>query len=294
MFIPRHEDGTPKRYAFVNFASSGMARRAVSEMHGRALGDVNCSDSTANGSKGASDAHERSENSNQECKRRCVCRAQKKSEGQADLRKKFTRIRREQAARQEGLNVYVKNLTPDVNSDQLRAHFAPVGNITSCVVMRDTRGISRGFGFVYYTTRNEASKAVEQMNRTLLASKQLYVAVAKRKEVRRARIQAQRYGFVPWTGGAGRGANMSMAAALFSPGAMFAQPNPYVYQHALAKNLEAQPLQREVFVLLGPLAPRLAGMRLFLRWLHFTPSPAHPLPLPHPLPLARTFRLSLP
>ncbi len=241
VFVPRHKNGTPKRYAFVNFASSDMACRAVSEMHGRQIADVDRNDSEAE--KGDVNAQGQSDDANKEGKRLFVCRAQKKSEREAELRKKFARIRREQAERQEGLNVYVKNLTPGIDSDQLRAHFATVGKITSCAVMRDTRGFSRGFGFVCFTTREEASKAVEQMNRTLLGSKQLYVAIAQRKEVRRARIRAQRYGLVPWMGtsavmgAAGRASNLSRTTALFPPGAIFAQPNPYVYQHALAANM---------------------------------------------------------
>ncbi|RVW57205.1 Polyadenylate-binding protein 4 [Vitis vinifera] len=58
-------------------------------------------------------------------------------------------------------------------------------------VMRDPNGISRGSGFVAFSTAEEASRALADMNGKMVASKPLYVALAQRKEDRRARLQAQ-------------------------------------------------------------------------------------------------------
>ncbi|CAN6450972.1 unnamed protein product [Victoria cruziana] len=57
--------------------------------------------------------------------------------------------------------------------------------------MRDPNGISRGSGFVAFSTSEEASRALMEMNGKIVVSKPLYVALAQRKEDRRARLQAQ-------------------------------------------------------------------------------------------------------
>ena len=60
-------------------------------------------------------------------------------------------------------NVYIKNIHDEVDDDTLRARFGEFGNITSAKVMRDDKGISRGFGFVCFSTPEEAKSAVSSM-----------------------------------------------------------------------------------------------------------------------------------
>jgi len=90
------------------------------------------------------------------------------------------------------VNLYVKNLDESVTDEILRDEFAAMGTITSARVMKDMKdGRSRGFGFVCYSTPEEATRAVNEMNGKLVNSKPIFVALAQRREVRRAQLEAQ-------------------------------------------------------------------------------------------------------
>lgn len=121
-----------------------------------------------------------------------VGRAQKKGERQAELREKFERQKQERMNRyQTGVNLYVKNLDDTIDDEKLRAEFVPFGNITSAKVMIDSTGRSKGFGFVCFVAPEEATKAVTEMNGKIVVSKPLYVALAQRKEDRKAHLASQ-------------------------------------------------------------------------------------------------------
>jgi polyadenylate-binding protein len=64
--------------------------------------------------------------------------------------------------------------------------------VTSAKIMRDDKGISKGFGFVCFSSPDEATKAVTEMNGKMIGSKPIYVALAQRKEARRSQLEAQR------------------------------------------------------------------------------------------------------
>ncbi|KAF3521419.1 hypothetical protein F2Q69_00046583 [Brassica cretica] len=88
-------------------------------------------------------------------------------------------------------NVYVKNLSESMSDEELKKVFGEFGVTTSCVIMRDGEGKSKGFGFVNFESSEDAAKAIAEMNGKMIVSKPLYVALAQRKEDRKARLQAQ-------------------------------------------------------------------------------------------------------
>lgn len=117
-------------------------------------------------------------------------RAQKKAERQAELKDKFEKIKMERINRYQGVNLYVKNLDDVVDDERLRKEFSLFGTITSARVMSEG-GRSKGFGFVCFSSPEEATKAVTEMNGRIIVSKPLYVALAQRKEDRRAHLASQ-------------------------------------------------------------------------------------------------------
>lgn len=156
------DDGKSKGFGFVSFEDHDAASRAVDDLNGKDM----------------------------EGREVYVGRAQKKAERQAELKDKFERIKLERINRYQGVNLYVKNLDDNIDDERLRKEFSQFGTITSARVMTEG-GRSKGFGFVCFSSPEEATKAVTEMNGRIVVSKPLYVALAQRKEDRKAHLAAQ-------------------------------------------------------------------------------------------------------
>jgi hypothetical protein len=107
-----------------------------------------------------------------------------------DLRKarwRVTEVKQEQIAKYQNINLYVKNLDDTVTEEKLKEIFEPFGVITSAKLMMDGAA-SKGFGFVCFTTPEEATKAVTEMNNKTVGTKPIYVSLAQRKDQRRAQL----------------------------------------------------------------------------------------------------------
>uniref|UniRef100_A0A1J3GRT7 Polyadenylate-binding protein n=2 Tax=Noccaea caerulescens TaxID=107243 RepID=A0A1J3GRT7_NOCCA len=161
--VMKDGEGKSKGFGFVNFEDADDAAKAVEALNGKTFDD----------------------------KEWYVGRAQKKSERETELKVRYEQSLREAADKFQSSNLYVKNLDDSVSDEKLKELFTPYGTVTSCKVMRDPNGISRGSGFVAFSTPEEATKAMSEMSGKMIENKPLYVAVAQRKEDRRARLQAQ-------------------------------------------------------------------------------------------------------
>ena len=115
------------------------------------------------------------------------------TERQMELKRKFEVLKTIQTTLFQRSNLYVKNLDDTIDDEKLRAEFEPYGTVTSAKVMRMRDGRSQGFGFVCFSSPEEAAKAITEMHGRFLGTKPLYVAVAQRKEDRKAQY-GQRIG----------------------------------------------------------------------------------------------------
>merc|ERR1711935_336976 len=93
-------------------------------------------------------------------------------------------------AKYQNVNLYVKNLDDTVTEEKLKEIFEPFGVITSAKLMMDGTA-SKGFGFVCFTTPEEATKTVTEMHNKIVGTKPIYVSLAQRKDQRRAQLEAQ-------------------------------------------------------------------------------------------------------
>ncbi|KAJ0233354.1 Polyadenylate-binding protein 4 [Hirschfeldia incana] len=165
--VMRDGEGRSRCFGFVNFEDAEDAVRAVQGLNGKKFDDD---------------------------KEWYVGKAQKKSEREVELSRRYDEqggVVRETGNKFDGLNLYVKNLDESVTDEKLRELFAEFGTITSCKVMRDPSGTSKGSGFVAFSATSEASRVLNEMNGKMVSGKPLYVALAQRKEERRAKLQAQ-------------------------------------------------------------------------------------------------------
>ncbi len=84
------------------------------------------------------------------------------------------------------MNIYVGNLSRQTTEDDLRKAFEAFGQVESANVIQDKfTGESRGFGFVEMPAKQEAQKAIEEMNGTDLGGRALNVNEARPKTERR-------------------------------------------------------------------------------------------------------------
>lgn len=89
-------------------------------------------------------------------------------------------------------NVYIKNLDTAFTKEQLEQTFAEFGKVTSAVVATNEKGEPKGFGFVNYEKPEEAQKAVEALNGSLINGKPVYVGRAQKKHEREEELRHQR------------------------------------------------------------------------------------------------------
>jgi len=167
------ETNKSKGFGFVNFEEHESAAKAVAELNGKVLEDVK-------------------EDGTPITLTLYVGKAQKKIDRIREMKLKAEKENLERINKFQGMNLYVKNIADDMTDDIFREAFLPYGTITSARIMRDNNETktSKGFGFVCYSSAEEAAKAVAEMNGKTVAGKPLYVTFYQKKELRRAQFAA--------------------------------------------------------------------------------------------------------
>jgi RNA recognition motif-containing protein len=80
------------------------------------------------------------------------------------------------------MNIYVANLSFDLQDGDLKGYFTPYGEVTSAkIIMDKMTERSRGFGFVEMTDDAAAMKAITELNGSTVNGRPIKVSEAKAK-----------------------------------------------------------------------------------------------------------------
>jgi RNA recognition motif-containing protein len=102
------------------------------------------------------------------------------------------------------MNIYVSNLSFNVQDEDLKEFFTEYGEVTSAKVITDKfTGKSRGFGFVEMPDDAAAQKAIAELDQASVENRTIRVMEAKPKEDKPARTGGGGGGFRGGNGGGG-------------------------------------------------------------------------------------------
>ena len=77
------------------------------------------------------------------------------------------------------MNIYVRNLSYNLQDDELKQVFADFGEVSSAKIITDKySGRSKGFGFVEMPDDSAAMKAIEALNNADIKGRNIVVAKA--------------------------------------------------------------------------------------------------------------------
>jgi len=157
--VKRDEKGV-SFFGFVNFLRHEDAKNAVDNLNGHLLGS----------------------------KRISCCRAQKRLERENRLKREWEQ---QKFNKYHGINLYVKHIEDEIDEESLKREFSIYGDVKSCkIAVDDKTQNSKGFGFVCFSTPEEAQKAIAGLNSKILqgCKKPLFVALHESKEVRKQKL----------------------------------------------------------------------------------------------------------
>jgi len=175
-------------FAFVNYETAEAATAAIEKLDGYEFEGVPAEkdekDEKAADAEGEEKKDDADGDKKPEFMKLYVGRAKSKQERQQEVQK--------DDRREQGVTLYIKNLADDMTEEKLKGLFDPFGNVSSARLPRDNDGKNKGFGFVSFTTAEEATKAVSEMHLKVVEEKPLYVGLAERRAERQGRLE-QRY-----------------------------------------------------------------------------------------------------
>ncbi|KAF4447606.1 hypothetical protein F53441_8863 [Fusarium austroafricanum] len=86
----------------------------------------------------------------------------------------------------EGREIHISNLDRTANEADVKEVFSKCGSVTRVNIPRNLAGKNKGFAFIDFATKEEAQKAVTEMNNTKFKRQILEVTLSKESKIKRA------------------------------------------------------------------------------------------------------------
>ena len=158
LYIKKDEEGK-SLWAIINFTEHGSAEKAIAELHTKEIDDVTAATGITF--------------------ELYVSKAQKKSERSREIKSKVDAITYEKHSKWNGMNCFVKNLDESITDEILKETFEKCGVITSAKVEP-----YKGYGYVCFSSPEEATRAITELHGKMLRSKPLFVGLHQSKDQR--------------------------------------------------------------------------------------------------------------
>ena len=85
----------------------------------------------------------------------------------------------------EGREIYIRNIDWVASEEDLKKQFSPYGSVESVRIVRRPDGFSKGFGYVVYSSSDEASEASVAMHEQMYKSRKLHVEISSKASNKR-------------------------------------------------------------------------------------------------------------
>ncbi|MGS2720009.1 RNA recognition motif domain-containing protein [Paraglaciecola aestuariivivens] len=76
------------------------------------------------------------------------------------------------------MKILIRNLDRETTEQELQQAFETYGKVQSCSIVKETNGLSKGFGFVEIPKPGEAKAAVKNLNDSQLGANKIRVKYA--------------------------------------------------------------------------------------------------------------------
>lgn len=225
----KKRDGVSAGFGFVNFDKHEDAKAAVQALNGKKLRNKNIS----------------------------CCRAMKKLERETTLKREWEQ---QKFNKYHGINLYVKHIEDEIDEETLKKEFSVFGEVKSCKIPLDEKGSSKGFGFVCFSTPEEAQKAIAGLNQKILQGqkKPLFVALHESKEVRKAKL-AYRHNLAMTKNVRGSPQVFPQGQAMYYAGTGYPYQQPVIPMQQRGWSQQFQPIAPNNYM--GMIQPRTGGAR---------------------------------
>ncbi|XP_074372706.1 polyadenylate-binding protein 6-like [Apium graveolens] len=155
--IMKDSAGVSNRFGFIGFNLHEDAKKAMEALNGAIIGS----------------------------NKLYVGKAQRKDERKDQLVYAKKELLNYHTQKLKASNLFVKNLNISIDDRKLEHIFGAYGKVTSARVMRHYDGFSKGFGFVNFSTVEEAKMALDSINGTIVEGTCLHVTAAWYREEHR-------------------------------------------------------------------------------------------------------------